>query len=58
MAATGVSEACQAANLGDVLKNPGRLTLSTDNPAFFPWWSGEVPEGSEWADFGRLPALG
>jgi polar amino acid transport system substrate-binding protein len=23
------------------LKNPGRLTLSTDNPAFPPWWGGD-----------------
>jgi polar amino acid transport system substrate-binding protein len=53
-----VSEACQAANLGDILKNEGRLTLSTDNPAFFPWWAGEVPEGSEWADFGGFPPSG
>ena len=36
-----VSEACQAANLDDVLKNPGRLTLSTDNPAYGPWWWGD-----------------
>lgn len=36
-----VSEACQAANLGDMLKNPGRLTLSTDNPSFPPWWGGD-----------------
>ena len=35
-AAASVSEACQAANLGDMLKNPGRLTLSTDNPAYPP----------------------
>jgi polar amino acid transport system substrate-binding protein len=56
--AVGVSEACQAANLGDVLKNPGRLTLSTDNPAYFPWWAGEVPEGSEWADYGGFPPSG
>jgi polar amino acid transport system substrate-binding protein len=40
MAAT-VSEACQAANLDDILKNPGRLTLSTDNPSFGPWWGGD-----------------
>jgi polar amino acid transport system substrate-binding protein len=57
-AAGGVSEACQAANLGDVLKNPGRLTISADNPAFFPWFEGDVPEGSEWADFGQFPAAG
>jgi polar amino acid transport system substrate-binding protein len=40
MAAT-VSEACQAANLDGILKNPGRLTLSTDNPSFGPWWGGD-----------------
>jgi polar amino acid transport system substrate-binding protein len=56
--ATGVSDACQAANLGDALKNAGRLTLSTDNPAFFPWWAGTVPEGSDWADFGGFPPSG
>jgi polar amino acid transport system substrate-binding protein len=53
-----VTEACQAANLGGILKNEGRLTVSTDNPAFFPWWAGEVPEGSEWADFGGFPPSG
>jgi polar amino acid transport system substrate-binding protein len=57
-APAAVSEACQAANLGDILKNEGRLTLSTDNPAFFPWWAGAVPEGSEWADFGGFPPSG
>jgi polar amino acid transport system substrate-binding protein len=31
------------------LKNPGRLTLSTDNPAYPPWWGGTPPEGSEWS---------
>jgi polar amino acid transport system substrate-binding protein len=56
--ASGVSEACQAANLGDALKSPGRLTISTDNPAFFPWFSGTVPEGSEWASFGGFPPSG
>jgi polar amino acid transport system substrate-binding protein len=24
-----------------MLKNPGRLTLSTDNPSFPPWWGGD-----------------
>ncbi len=49
-AAASVSEACQAANLGDMLKNPGRLTLSTDNPAFPPWWGGDpsVDPDSGW----------
>jgi polar amino acid transport system substrate-binding protein len=32
-------EACQTQNL--TLKNPGRLTLSTDNPAYPPWWGGD-----------------
>jgi len=31
------------------LKNPGRLTLSTDNPAYPPWWEGDAPAGSDWA---------
>ena len=53
-----VSEQCQAANLDGVLKNPGHLTVSTDNPAFYPWWSGDVPEGSDWADFAGYPPSG
>jgi len=40
-AMASVSEACQAANLDDMLKNPGRLTLSTDIPAYGPWWGGD-----------------
>lgn len=32
-------EACAMTSL--VLKNPGRLTLSTDNPAYPPWWGGD-----------------
>lgn len=36
-----VSEECQADAINDLLKNPGRLTLSTDNPAFPPWWGGD-----------------
>jgi len=49
-AMASVSEACQAANLGDLLQNPGRLTLSTDNPAFGPWWGGDpsVDPDSGW----------
>ena len=39
------SEECQAANIDDLLKNPGRLTLSTDNPSFGPWWGGEPADG-------------
>jgi polar amino acid transport system substrate-binding protein len=53
-----VSEQCQAANLDSVLKNPGRLTLSTDNPAWYPWFSGAVPEGSDWASYGQYPPSG
>ena len=38
-----------------VLKNPGRLTLSTDNPAYPPWWSDEgKPADSDWG-FGYPP---
>jgi polar amino acid transport system substrate-binding protein len=38
-----------------VLKNPGRLTLSTDNPAYPPWWSDvDKPADSDWA-FGYPP---
>jgi polar amino acid transport system substrate-binding protein len=51
------------------LKNPGRLTLSTDIPAFPPWWGGEASEqypnepegGSPWtndADFSAEPYSG
>jgi len=49
-AMASVSEACQAANLGDVLKTPGRLTLSTDNPSYGPWWGGDpsVDPDSGW----------
>jgi polar amino acid transport system substrate-binding protein len=32
-------DACAPENL--TLKNPGRLTLSTDNPAYPPWWGGD-----------------
>ncbi len=32
-------EACARENLA--LKNPPRLTLSTDNPSFPPWWGGD-----------------
>ena len=34
-----VSDACAKDML--TLKNPGRLTLSTDNPAYGPWWWGD-----------------
>ena len=38
-----------------MLKNPGRLTLSTDNPAYPPWWSdADKPADSDWA-FGYPP---
>ena len=44
------SEECQAANIDGLLKNPGRLTLSTDNPSFGPWWGGDpsVDPDSGW----------
>ena len=34
-----VSAACEATNLAT--KKAGRLTLSTDNPAYPPWWGGD-----------------
>jgi polar amino acid transport system substrate-binding protein len=30
------------------LKDPGRLTIGTDNPALPPWFEGGTPDGSEW----------
>ena len=29
-------------------KNPDKLTLSTDEPAFPPFWGGTAPSGSDW----------
>ncbi len=56
-------DACATENLA--VKNPGRLTLSTDIPAFPPWWGGDAAEqyanepeaGSAWteADFSAEP---
>jgi len=48
--------ACERDQL--VLKNPGRITLSTDIPAFEPWWGGDASEqypnepadGSAWSE--------
>jgi polar amino acid transport system substrate-binding protein len=31
-----------------VTKNPDKLTLSTDEPAFPPFWGGTAPAGSDW----------
>lgn len=49
-AMASVGEACQAGNIDSVLKTPGRLTLSTDNPSFPPWWGGDpsVDPDSGW----------
>ena len=56
-------DACASDTLA--LKNPGRLTLSTDIPAFPPWWGGDAAEqydnepegGSPWSetDFSAEP---
>ena len=56
-----VADACAS----PVLKTPGRLTLSTDIPAFGPWWGGEAStqydnepaDGSPWSatDFSAEP---
>jgi polar amino acid transport system substrate-binding protein len=51
-----VSEECTNRDLLP-LKNPGQLTLSTDNPAYPPWWGGdpdaqypgEPEQGSGWS---------
>lgn len=61
--ATPAADACEVESLE--FKNPGRLTLSTDNPSFPPWWGGEAstqypnePEGgSPWSlsDFSAEP---
>ena len=50
-----VADACAS----PALKNTGRLTLSTDIPAFPPWWGGSASEtyanepegGSPWSEF-------
>jgi len=36
---TATADACAPTNLAT--KNPGRLTLSTDIPAYPPWWGGD-----------------
>jgi len=38
------------------LKTEGKITISTDNPAFQPWWGGTPPSGSEWS--GGYPPSG
>ncbi|HUR16747.1 MAG TPA: transporter substrate-binding domain-containing protein, partial [Candidatus Limnocylindrales bacterium] len=63
---TAVADAC--ADVDALLKNSGRLTLSTDIPAFGPWWGGDAatqydnePEGgSPWTetDFSAEPYSG
>lgn len=68
-AATASSAADACADVDLLLKNSGRLTLSTDIPAFPPWWGGEAstqyenePEGgSPWTnetDFSAEPYSG
>jgi polar amino acid transport system substrate-binding protein len=64
--ATAVADACDPTTI--TLKNPGRLTLSTDLPAFPPWWGGSAPDqypnepegGSPWSeiDFSAEPYSG
>ena len=64
--ATAVADACAPESLN--LKNPGRLTLSTDIPAFPPWMGGDAAEqypnepegGSPWSesDFSAEPYSG
>jgi polar amino acid transport system substrate-binding protein len=47
---------CTPANL--TLKHKNRLTVSTDNPAYPPWFEGKVPSGSDWASYGGYPPSG
>jgi polar amino acid transport system substrate-binding protein len=51
------SDQCQAGAIDEYLKTPGRLTISTDNPAFGPWWGGDpsVDTDSGW-EFGYPPS--
>jgi polar amino acid transport system substrate-binding protein len=43
---TAETDACARDQLQ--LKEPGTLTIGTDNPAFPPWFEGGTPEGSQW----------
>jgi polar amino acid transport system substrate-binding protein len=43
-----ISAECLASAIAT--KNPGRLTIGTDNPAYPPWWGGTPPAGSEWSN--------
>jgi polar amino acid transport system substrate-binding protein len=59
------ADACAPDTIATMLKNPGRLTMSTDIPAFPPWWGGDAAEqyenepegGSPWSetDFSAEP---
>jgi polar amino acid transport system substrate-binding protein len=66
---TAVADACETEAVSAMLKNAPRLTLSTDLPAFPPWFGGDVteqypnePEGGDpWtndAGFGGDPYSG
>ena len=62
---TPEADACAPDTIASMLKNPGRLTMSTDIPAFPPWWGGDAAEqyenepeaGSPWSvtDFSAEP---
>jgi polar amino acid transport system substrate-binding protein len=43
---TAETDACARDQLE--LKEAGKLTIGTDNPAFPPWFEGGTPEGSQW----------
>jgi polar amino acid transport system substrate-binding protein len=43
---TAETDACAKDQLQ--LKEPGTLTVGTDNPAFSPWFEGGTAEGSDW----------
>ena len=41
-----LSAACPSGNLPTLTS--GKLTISTDNPAYLPWWGGTPPSSSDW----------
>ena len=47
-AATTTAETDSCAKDQLQLKEPGTLTIGTDNPAFSPWFEGGTAEGSDW----------
>jgi polar amino acid transport system substrate-binding protein len=56
-ASASATTSCAPANLA--LKTPGVLTLSTDNPAYSPWFQGGNKDSAVWiGDYNNDPAKG